>query len=81
MLIRDRQTQPTSPLSGEEVGAFVVYLIAPAGEEVHGHSIHLRSSEQLADLGIDTDRLDAIAANGRMPAGAATDSIRSKEPR
>jgi NAD(P)-dependent dehydrogenase (short-subunit alcohol dehydrogenase family) len=81
MLIRDRQTQPTSPLSGEEVGAFVAYLIAAADEEVHGHSIHLRSPEQLADLGIDIERLDAIAADGRMPAGAATDSIRSKERR
>jgi NAD(P)-dependent dehydrogenase (short-subunit alcohol dehydrogenase family) len=69
MLIRDRQAQPTSPVSGEEVGAFVAYLIAGAGEEAHGHSIHLRSPEQLADLGIDTDRLDALAADGRMPAG------------
>jgi NAD(P)-dependent dehydrogenase (short-subunit alcohol dehydrogenase family) len=68
MLIRDRQTHPTSPLSGEEVGAFVAHLIAGAGEEVHGHSIHLRSPQQLADLGIDTDRLDAIAEDGPIPA-------------
>jgi NAD(P)-dependent dehydrogenase (short-subunit alcohol dehydrogenase family) len=81
MLIRDRHAQPTSPLSGEEVGAFVAYLIAGAGEEVHGQSIQLRSPEQLADLGIDADGLDAIAADGRTPAGAATDLIRSKERR
>jgi NAD(P)-dependent dehydrogenase (short-subunit alcohol dehydrogenase family) len=79
MYIRDRQTQPTSPLSGEAVGAFVAYLLTRAGEEAHGQSIHLRSPEQLADLGIDAHGLDAIAADGRMPAGAATDSIRSKE--
>jgi NAD(P)-dependent dehydrogenase (short-subunit alcohol dehydrogenase family) len=80
MLIRDRQAQPTSPLSGEAVGAFVAHLVAGAGEEAHGHSIQLRSREQLADLGIDTDRVDAIAAYARMPAGAAADSIPSKEP-
>jgi NAD(P)-dependent dehydrogenase (short-subunit alcohol dehydrogenase family) len=68
MLIRDRRTQPTSPLSGEEVGAFVAHLLAGAGDEVHGQSIQLRSPEQLADLGIATDRLDAITADGRIPA-------------
>jgi NAD(P)-dependent dehydrogenase (short-subunit alcohol dehydrogenase family) len=69
MLIRDRQTQPSSPLSGEAVGAFVAYLLAGAGEEAHGQSIHLRSPEQLADLGVDAHGLDAIAADDRIPAG------------
>jgi NAD(P)-dependent dehydrogenase (short-subunit alcohol dehydrogenase family) len=64
MLIRDRQAQPTSPLSGEAVGAFVANLLSGAGEEVHGQSIHLRSPEQLADVGLDTAGLDAIAADG-----------------
>jgi NAD(P)-dependent dehydrogenase (short-subunit alcohol dehydrogenase family) len=68
MLIRDRQAQPTSPLSGEQVGAFVAHLIAGAGPEVHGQSIHLRSPEQLVDIGVDAHRLDAIAADGRIPA-------------
>jgi NAD(P)-dependent dehydrogenase (short-subunit alcohol dehydrogenase family) len=68
MLIRDRRTQPTSPLSGEEVGAVVAQLLAGATEEVHGQSIHLRSPEQLADLGVDARGLDAIAADGRVPA-------------
>jgi hypothetical protein len=62
MLIRDRQTQPTSPLSGEAVGAFVSYLLAGAGEELHGQSVHLRSPEQLADVGVD----------GRPDAGGLT---------
>jgi NAD(P)-dependent dehydrogenase (short-subunit alcohol dehydrogenase family) len=68
MLIRDRQAQPTSPLSGEEVGAFVAYLVAGAGDEIHGQSIHLRSPEQLADLGVDAHGLDAIAADASMAA-------------
>jgi NAD(P)-dependent dehydrogenase (short-subunit alcohol dehydrogenase family) len=64
MYIRDRQAQPTSPLSGEAVGAFVAQLLAGAGEDLHGQSIHLRSPEQLADVGLDTAGLDAIAATG-----------------
>jgi NAD(P)-dependent dehydrogenase (short-subunit alcohol dehydrogenase family) len=47
--IRDRQTQPGSPLSGEEVGAFAAHLLA-TGEQAHGQSIELRSSDQVADL-------------------------------
>jgi NAD(P)-dependent dehydrogenase (short-subunit alcohol dehydrogenase family) len=64
MYIRDRQAQPTSPLSGEAVGAFVAHLLSGAGEDLHGQSIQLRSPEQLADVGLDTAGLDAIAANG-----------------
>jgi NAD(P)-dependent dehydrogenase (short-subunit alcohol dehydrogenase family) len=69
MYIRDRQAQPTSPLSGEAVGAFVAHLLGGAGEEAHGRSIHLSSPEQLADLGVDANGLDAIAADGRISAG------------
>jgi NAD(P)-dependent dehydrogenase (short-subunit alcohol dehydrogenase family) len=68
MYIRDRQVQPTSPLSGEEVGAFVAHLLAGGGEQAHGQSIQLRSPEQLADVGLDADGRDAIAADGRIPA-------------
>jgi NAD(P)-dependent dehydrogenase (short-subunit alcohol dehydrogenase family) len=64
MFIRDRQAQPTSPLSGEAVGAFVAHLLADAGQQAHGQSIHLRSPEQLADIGLDAHGLDAIAADG-----------------
>lgn len=50
--IRDRQTQPQSPLSGEAVGDYAAHLLANAGPELNGKSIELRSPEQL----------DAIAA-------------------
>jgi NAD(P)-dependent dehydrogenase (short-subunit alcohol dehydrogenase family) len=50
--IRDRRTQPQSPLSGEAIGAYAAHLLAGAGPEMHGRSIELRSPEQL----------DAIAA-------------------
>jgi NAD(P)-dependent dehydrogenase (short-subunit alcohol dehydrogenase family) len=51
--IRDRETQPGSPLSGEAVGAFAAYLLFDAGQEIHGQSIHLRSPDQLTDVGLD----------------------------
>lgn len=52
--IRERETQPESPLPGEAVGAFAAHLLfGAAGEEVHGESIHLRSPEQLEELGLD----------------------------
>lgn len=49
--IRDRQTQPGSALSGEAVGAYAAYLLSGAGQEVHGQSIELRSTEQLTEVG------------------------------
>lgn len=55
--IRDRETQPSSPLPGEAVGAFAAYLLSDVGKEVHGQSIHLRSLEQLAEVGLDTENL------------------------
>ena len=55
--IRDRQAQPGSELPGEAVGAFAAYLLYDVGEEVHGQSIHLRSLEQLAEVGLDTENL------------------------
>ncbi len=55
--IRDRQSQPSSPLPGEAVGAFAAYLLSGAGEEVHGQSIHLRSLEQVAEVGLDIENL------------------------
>lgn len=53
--IRDKQTQPGSPLSGEAVGAYAAYLLSGAGEGLHGQSIHLRSPEQLAEVGLDVE--------------------------
>lgn len=63
--IRDRQTQPTSPVSGEALGGFVAYLLSGAREEIHGRSIHLRSPEQVSDLALG----DAVAREDRMPSG------------
>ena len=47
-LIRDRQTLPGAPVSGEEIGAFAADLLARADAGVHGQSIHLRSPDQVA---------------------------------
>lgn len=56
--IREKQTQPTSPLSGEAVGAFAAYLLSGAtGEEIHGESIQLRSLEQLEEAGLATEEV------------------------
>ena len=55
--IRDRQAQPGSSLPGEAVGSFAAYLLYDVGDGVHGQSIHLRSLEQLAEVGLDTENL------------------------
>jgi NAD(P)-dependent dehydrogenase (short-subunit alcohol dehydrogenase family) len=46
--IRNRQTQPSSALRGEEVGACVAHLLSRTGRELHGRSIHLRDKKSLA---------------------------------
>lgn len=51
--IRERQTQPGSSLSGEDVGTFVAHLIAGETGASHGESIHLKSPEQLEAVGIE----------------------------
>jgi NAD(P)-dependent dehydrogenase (short-subunit alcohol dehydrogenase family) len=50
--IRNRQTQPGSPIPGEAVGAYAAYLLSGAGN-AHGQSLQLRSLEQLEQVGID----------------------------
>jgi NAD(P)-dependent dehydrogenase (short-subunit alcohol dehydrogenase family) len=40
-------TRPGSPLRGEEVGAFLAWLAGPAAKDVHGHTIHLRTPDQV----------------------------------
>jgi NAD(P)-dependent dehydrogenase (short-subunit alcohol dehydrogenase family) len=50
--IRDRQTQPGSPLSGEQIGAFVAHLLDGAAATERGRSIQLRSPEQLDEAGV-----------------------------
>jgi len=49
-LIRERQTQPESPLSGEALGESVAHLLS-ADDEIHGRSIRLSSPDQLPDVG------------------------------
>jgi NAD(P)-dependent dehydrogenase (short-subunit alcohol dehydrogenase family) len=50
--IRDRQTQPGSPLTGEAVGAYTAHLVTGDGSGRHGETIHLREPEQLAEVGL-----------------------------
>jgi NAD(P)-dependent dehydrogenase (short-subunit alcohol dehydrogenase family) len=64
-LIRDRQTQPASPLSGEALGDAVAQLLLGADEEIHGRSIHLRSPEQLSNLGLG----DAVTSERSVVTG------------
>ncbi|MQA92734.1 MAG: SDR family NAD(P)-dependent oxidoreductase [Gemmatimonas sp.] len=51
--IRDRQTQPSSAIPGEAVGAFAAYLVSQAAGGTHGKSIRLRSMEQLEEVGLE----------------------------
>lgn len=53
--IRDKQTQPSSPIPGEAVGAFASYLVSEGARDVHGQSIPLRSMEQLEAVGLTLD--------------------------
>lgn len=53
--IRNRQTQPSSTLSGEAVGAFVSWLVSDRSGDIHGETIHLRSPDQLTEKGIDLE--------------------------
>lgn len=50
--IREKQTQPSSPIPGEAVGAFASYLVSEEARDVHGQSIQLRSMEQLEEVGV-----------------------------
>jgi hypothetical protein len=46
--IRDRQTAPGTPLTGEAVGEYAAELLSAAGPGIHGRSIELRAAEQRA---------------------------------
>lgn len=41
--VRNRETQPGSAISGEDIGAYAVRLVSGAEPARHGQSIHLRS--------------------------------------
>lgn len=60
--IRNRQTQPGSPIPGEAVGAFAAHLVSEASSGVHGASIALRSLEQLEGVGLDITPYERMAA-------------------
>jgi 3-oxoacyl-[acyl-carrier protein] reductase len=51
--IRDRQTQPGSPIPGSAVGAFAAYLVSERAGTTHGQSIRLHSLQQLEDVGLE----------------------------
>jgi NAD(P)-dependent dehydrogenase (short-subunit alcohol dehydrogenase family) len=53
VFIRDKQTQPGSPLPGEAVGTYVAHLVSGAARSLHGQSIQLRSLEQLKEAGLN----------------------------
>jgi len=48
-LIRGGATQPGSPVTGIEVGAFAAHLVASSDPTLHGKSIHLRAPTQLTE--------------------------------
>ena len=50
--IREKRTQPSSPLPGEDVGAYVAHLVSGDADLIHGKSIHLKSPEQLKEIDI-----------------------------
>jgi NAD(P)-dependent dehydrogenase (short-subunit alcohol dehydrogenase family) len=49
--IRNRQTQPSSAITGKEVGAYCAWLVSGKSGDQHGKSIHLRSPEQVKEIG------------------------------
>ncbi len=53
--IRDRQTQPSSPIPGEAVGAYTSYLVSDEAKDIHGKSIQLKSMAQLEEIGIELE--------------------------
>lgn len=51
--IRNRETQPGSPVPGEAVGAFAAHLLMEERSVIHGKSIQLQSMEQLEQINLD----------------------------
>jgi hypothetical protein len=58
--IRDRQTQPGSPIPGSAVGAFTAYLVSERASTMHGHAIRLHSLQQLQDVGLELSPEGAV---------------------
>jgi hypothetical protein len=51
--LKDQQTEPSSPIPGEAVGAYVSQLVLRNSREMHGRSLQLRYLEQLKELGLE----------------------------
>lgn len=51
--IRNRETQPSSKVSGEAVGALASWMFSENATDIHGESIHLKTMEKLDELGIE----------------------------
>jgi NAD(P)-dependent dehydrogenase (short-subunit alcohol dehydrogenase family) len=77
VFIRDRQTQPSSPISGEALGDYTARVLFSADEAMHGRSIHLRYPEQVTNVGFD----EAVGRERLVPSISATASARSQERR
>jgi len=48
--IRNRETQPSSSISGDDVGKYVAWLISENSGGYHGESIHLSSPDQVRKI-------------------------------
>ncbi len=48
--IRERTTQPGSPLAAEDVGSFIARILGAGGDTFDGQSIELRSPSHLTEL-------------------------------
>lgn len=59
--LRNRETQPGSAIPGEAVGAFAAHLLSGDAGEVHGQCLHLRSMEQVQELGLEVPVWNASA--------------------
>lgn len=51
--IRNRETQPSSNVSGEAVGALASWMVSDNASDIHGQTIHLSTIKKLSELGIE----------------------------
>ncbi|MEX0719118.1 MAG: SDR family NAD(P)-dependent oxidoreductase [Balneolaceae bacterium] len=50
--IRNKETQPGSPIPGEAVGAYASYLFSDEAKDVYGKTVQLRSMSQIKEVGL-----------------------------
>lgn len=51
--IRNRETQSSSKVSGEAVGALASWMFSENATDIHGESVHLKTMDKLDELGIE----------------------------